>query len=119
MTWVYRCDIEECKSLVVLIYFRTGELSFYDFAKNTVFHTSIVAEYAKIRSMESYGQLLRTLLEKRGITDFARAEVFLKPDYERDFHDPYLMRDMERAAVRIYEAVEGGERIVIYADYDC
>jgi single-stranded-DNA-specific exonuclease len=69
--------------------------------------------------MESYGELLRILLEKRGITDFAQAEVFLKPDYERDFHDPYLMRDMERACVRIYEAIDAGEKTVIYADYDC
>ncbi|HEV7702538.1 MAG TPA: single-stranded-DNA-specific exonuclease RecJ [Candidatus Paceibacterota bacterium] len=69
--------------------------------------------------MQKYGELLRGLLSKRGITDEAAAEIFLNPDYERDFHDPFLMRDMERACVRIFEAVEAKEKILIYADYDC
>ncbi|MEK7106082.1 MAG: DHH family phosphoesterase [Patescibacteria group bacterium] len=69
--------------------------------------------------MQRYGELLRSLLEKRGITDEVQAEVFLTPDYERDLHDPFLMRDMERACVRIFEAIENNEKIVIYADYDC
>jgi single-stranded-DNA-specific exonuclease len=69
--------------------------------------------------MHKYGELLRTLLEKRGIIDSAQAEIFLNPDYERDLHDPFLMRDMERACIRLYEAVENKEKIIIYADYDC
>lgn len=69
--------------------------------------------------MERYGELLRNLLEKRGITDETQAEYFLNPDYERDFHDPFKMRDMEKACVRIFEAMEVDEKIVIYADYDC
>ena len=69
--------------------------------------------------MQKYGELLRALLEKRGINNEAEAEAFLNPSYERDFHDPFLMRDMERACVRIFEAVENKEKIVIYADYDC
>lgn len=62
--------------------------------------------------------LLDILLEKRGITP-AQADIFLNPDYERDLHDPFLMRDMEKACVRLYEAIDAGEKIVIYADYDC
>jgi single-stranded-DNA-specific exonuclease len=69
--------------------------------------------------MQKYGELLRTLLEKRGITDGKQAEIFLNPDYERDFHDPFLMKDMKKACGRIFEAVAKKERIVIYADYDC
>lgn len=69
--------------------------------------------------MQKYGELLRTLLEKRGIADPAQAEIFLNPDYERDFHDPFLMKDMEKACVRIFEALEAKEKIIIYADYDC
>ncbi len=69
--------------------------------------------------MQRYGELLRTLLEKRGITDEKKADIFLNPDYERDFHDPFLMRDMEKACVRLYEAIENKEKIIIYADYDC
>jgi len=69
--------------------------------------------------MQKYGELLRMLLEKRGIVDEAQADIFLNPDYKRDFHDPFLMRDMEKACVRLYEAVENKEKVVIYADYDC
>ncbi|MFA6177813.1 MAG: single-stranded-DNA-specific exonuclease RecJ [Candidatus Paceibacterota bacterium] len=69
--------------------------------------------------MQRYGELLRTLLEKRGIVDEKQAEIFLNPNYERDFHDPFLMRDMEKACVRLYEAIENKEKIIIYADYDC
>lgn len=69
--------------------------------------------------MQKYGELLRTLLEKRGIVDEVQAENFLNPDYARDFHDPFLMRDMEKACVRLFEATEANEKIIIYADYDC
>ena len=69
--------------------------------------------------MQKYGELLRTLLAKRGITDEAQAEIFLEPDYQRDLHDQFLMRDMEKACVRLFEAIDNNEKIVIYADYDC
>lgn len=69
--------------------------------------------------MQKYGELLRTLLEKRGIVDEAQADIFLNPDYKRDLHDPFIMKDMEKACVRLYEAIDNKEKIVIYADYDC
>jgi single-stranded-DNA-specific exonuclease len=69
--------------------------------------------------MQKYGELLRTLLEKRGVIDEVSAGIFLNPDYERDFHDPFLMRDMKIACARIVGAIEADEKIIIYADYDC
>ncbi len=75
----------------------------------------IIPNCAKISSMS---ELLDILLEKRGITTHNK-DVFLNPNYARDFHDPFLMRDMEKACVRLYEAIENKEKIVIYADYDC
>ncbi len=69
--------------------------------------------------MQKYGELLATLLEKRGIKGEQEADVFLNPDYVRDLHDPFLMRDMDRACVRMYEAIKNKEKIIIYADYDC
>ena len=62
--------------------------------------------------------LLDVLLEKRSITS-EQKDIFLNPDYKRDLHDPFLMRDMEKACVRIFEAIENKEKIIIYADYDC
>jgi single-stranded-DNA-specific exonuclease len=69
--------------------------------------------------MQRYGELLRTLLEKRGITDEKQADIFLNPNYERDFHDPFLMKDMKLACERIFGAINKNEKIIIYADYDC
>lgn len=61
--------------------------------------------------------LLIKLLENRGIiTDTDRAK-FLNPKYT-DMYDPYLMHDMDRAVARIARAVERGEKICIYSDYD-
>ena len=64
-------------------------------------------------------ELLSKLLEKRGIKGDEKINIFLNPSYERDFHDSFLMRDMEKACIRIFEAVDRGEKIIIYADYDC
>jgi single-stranded-DNA-specific exonuclease len=69
--------------------------------------------------MHEYSEIVREILKKRGISSKEEAEIFLNPDYERDLYDPFLMRDMERACVRIFEAIEAKEKIVVYADYDC
>ena len=69
--------------------------------------------------MQKYSELLRELFHKRGIRNEEEAEIFLNPDYKRDLYNPFLMRDMERACVRLYEAIEHKEKIIIYADYDC
>ena len=68
--------------------------------------------------MEKYGEMLQTLLKNRGIENDLEIEKFLNPEYVRDFHDPFLMKDMESACVRIFEAIEAEEKIMIYADYD-
>ncbi|HWO07469.1 MAG TPA: single-stranded-DNA-specific exonuclease RecJ [Candidatus Paceibacterota bacterium] len=63
--------------------------------------------------------LVHVLLHKRGIRDADDIEKFLKPEYERDTHDPMLLHDMERAIARILSATAEGEKIAIYADFDC
>ena len=60
--------------------------------------------------------LVEQLLANRGI---ARddAAAFLQPEYGA-LNDPFLFRDMRKACDRIWEAIAGGEKIVIYSDYD-
>src|SRR3989344_2192145 len=70
---------------------------------------------AKIHSMS---ELIDVLLQKRGIAPEEK-DIFLNPDYTLDILDPFLMRDMEKSCVRIFEAMEAKEKIMIYADYDC
>lgn len=63
-------------------------------------------------------ELVQNLLIKRGIKS-DELDKFLNPDYDRDTHDPFLMRDMARACERFFSAIEKQEKIIIYADYDC
>src|SRR3989344_6452429 len=62
--------------------------------------------------------LIRRVLFRRGIRSPDAARIFLYPDYARDVHDPFLFRDMEKAALRILKAIDERERIVIHGDYD-
>lgn len=54
----------------------------------------------------------------RGQTTAEGIERFLKPDYQRDTHDPFLFSDMGRAVARLYTALEKQEPILIHGDYD-
>lgn len=69
-------------------------------------------------SLKVYHPLLQELLHARGITEHADAELFITPDFSRDIHNPYLLKDMEKAVGRILNALESGERIGVFSDYD-
>lgn len=62
--------------------------------------------------------LLDRLLKNRGLTETDLALSFLNPDYDSGTHDPYLLKDMAKAADRIVLAVRNNQRIAIYSDYD-
>jgi single-stranded-DNA-specific exonuclease len=57
------------------------------------------------------------LLVQRGIESFAQAKAFFRPQL-KDLHDPYLMKDMDKAVQRIQKALSANERILVYGDYD-
>lgn len=61
--------------------------------------------------------VLSTLLVHRGISNYDEARYFFRPD-QRHLHDPFLMKDMEKAIIRIEDAIAAGEKILIYGDYD-
>ena len=60
---------------------------------------------------------LAALLAQRKITDYTQAKNFFRPKLS-DLHDPFLMKDMDKAVDRILTAVYKGEKIVVYGDYD-
>ena len=62
--------------------------------------------------------LLSRILFHRGIIDADSAQKFIKPNYDRDTHDPFLLKDAEKAAGRIIKAIKSDEKIAIYSDYD-
>jgi single-stranded-DNA-specific exonuclease len=74
----------------------------------------LVAKLAAELSIESK---LSRLLVQRGITNYNEAEKFFRPSLS-DLHDPFLMHDMQNAVDRILSAIEEGQTIMIYGDYD-
>ena len=68
---------------------------------------------------ESLGidEILAILLVQRGITNFEEAKNFFRPSLSQ-LHDPFLMKDMDKAVDRLQQAMNNGEKILIYGDYD-
>jgi single-stranded-DNA-specific exonuclease len=60
---------------------------------------------------------LSSVLAQRNITTFDLAKKFFRPQFS-DMHDPFLMKGMQEAILRIDEAINKGEKILIYGDYD-
>jgi single-stranded-DNA-specific exonuclease len=60
---------------------------------------------------------IATLLAIRGIHSYEEAKVFFRPRLDQ-IHDPFLMKDMDLAVSRLEKAIEKGEKIMIYGDYD-
>lgn len=60
---------------------------------------------------------IASLLAQRGISSFEEAKKFFRPNLA-DLHDPYLMKDMDKAVARIEAALQKGENIMVYGDYD-
>jgi len=70
------------------------------------------------KELLAYSPLVRQLLHGRGIESGAEAEKFLNPHYENHSHDPFALKDMDKAVTRILEGVQKGEKITIFSDYD-
>jgi len=62
-------------------------------------------------------EVIATLLVQRGITSYEQARQFFRPSLD-DLHDPYLMKDMDKAAQRIEQAIANNENILVFGDYD-
>lgn len=70
-----------------------------------------------ISSSIGFGTLESKILVLREIDNYQKAREFFKPKME-DIHSPFLMADMQKAVERIASAIENGEKILVYGDYD-
>ncbi len=64
------------------------------------------------------GDFIDNLLFHRGIKTAEEKNDFLNPNYDTHILDPFLLKDAEKAAKRMVKAIDAGEKIVIYSDYD-
>jgi single-stranded-DNA-specific exonuclease len=62
-------------------------------------------------------KFVATLLIQRGIETYEQARAFFRPSLD-DLHNPYLMKDMDKAVARIEKAVTNNENILVFGDYD-
>src|SRR3989344_1519641 len=69
-------------------------------------------------SSEPYPEFLRMLLKERGLVSKEEIDRFLNPDYVRDTHEPTFLKNIQKAAERIWQAVDKKEKILIFSDYD-
>jgi len=60
---------------------------------------------------------LAQLLAQRNVTTYKEAQDFFRPDLS-NLHDPFLMKNMDVAIQRILDAIQAGEKVMIYGDYD-
>jgi single-stranded-DNA-specific exonuclease len=80
----------------------------------------ISADKATVQSLQSglkIHPILCELLVQRGINNFEEAKFFFRPSLDH-LHDPWLMKDMQKAVDRIKKAVEHNQQILVFGDYD-
>jgi single-stranded-DNA-specific exonuclease len=70
-----------------------------------------------LQSTLGINPVLCQILVQRGIDDYDKAFQYFRPSLSQ-LHDPWLMKDMAKAVERIAAAIESGEKILVYGDYD-
>ncbi len=78
------------------------------------------ADSSKVQQLQialNIHPLLCELLVQRGIENYEQAKQFFRPSLDH-LHDPFLMKDMDKAILRIEKAIKNQEQILIYGDYD-
>ena len=78
-------------------------------SKNTV-----VSELSKALNVS---EIVAHLLALRGITTFDEAKSFFRPEISQ-LHNPFLMKNMQKAVDRIETVIASGEKVLVYGDYD-
>ena len=71
----------------------------------------------KLQNELQVDEIIATLLIQRGVETYEQAKTFFRPTLN-DLHNPYLMKDMDKAVSRIETAIENGENILVFGDYD-
>ena len=76
--------------------------------------TKIIAQLSNDLGVDN---TIATLLIQRGVNTFEEAKSFFRPSLS-ELHDPFLMKDMDKAVERILKAIKNEENILVYGDYD-
>ena len=75
------------------------------------------AKVSRLATELGIDSVLADLLVKRGVETFEQARSFFRPSLD-NLHNPFLMKDMDIAVQRVRDAITGGQKILVYGDYD-
>lgn len=81
---------------------------------NKIVKNQQIADLSKVLNID---ENLATLLVQRGICTYEDAKTFFRPSLSQ-LHDPFLMKDMDKAVERVLRAINEGEKVLVYGDYD-
>ncbi|MBD3269924.1 single-stranded-DNA-specific exonuclease RecJ [Candidatus Peregrinibacteria bacterium] len=79
---------------------------------------SLLNKNWKLRVHQNDLDLVQNILKSRGIEGPEEVSAYLSPSYKKGFHNPFLMKDMDKAVERINQAIDKKERIIVFGDYD-
>lgn len=86
--------------------------------KNWIVHKDTNTEkVAELKESLGIDEVLCKILVDRGVDTFDKAKVFFRPHLDQ-LHNPFLMKDMDKAVQRLDRAILNNEKILIYGDYD-
>ncbi len=79
---------------------------------------SVLKKSWQIKNQDPHLDITEKLLVNRGLKDQNEIQSYLYPNYKKGFHNPFLMKDMDKAVDRIKKAVQRNEKIMVFGDYD-
>ena len=77
----------------------------------------VLSEYESLKNELAIPDVIAKMLISRGVNSFDEAKEFFRPRLE-NLHDPFLLKDMEKAADRMVKAIKNNDKIIVYGDYD-
>lgn len=81
-------------------------------------HKSLLGQTWKLRPQDGSLNVFQNIMKNRGVETPDQVSSYLSPSVKKGFHNPFLMKDMDRAVARINHAIREQERIIIFGDYD-
>jgi len=79
---------------------------------------SLLGQSWKLQPQDPGLNIIQNILKNRSLTEPAQLNAYLNPNLKKGFHNPFLMKGMDRAVERLNRAIKDQERIIIFGDYD-
>lgn len=109
------CRVWVCRRILgAIVVIKSKETLKYRWIISTISDEHAVPKLAQAISVSP---TIARILVARGVKTFEQAKQFFRPSLA-DLHDPFLMDGMDKAVERSMRALEAGEKIAIYGDYD-